>query len=38
MRQLKITQQITDRSQPSLDRYLSDVTKEKLMLPAPKTT
>jgi len=31
MRQLKITQQITDRSQPSLDRYLSDVTKEKLI-------
>tara|TARA_R110002012_G_scaffold8066_1_gene37435 strand:- start:1328 stop:2197 length:870 start_codon:yes stop_codon:yes gene_type:complete len=28
MRQLKITQQITDRSQPSLDRYLSDVSKE----------
>tara|TARA_R110002050_G_C8896413_1_gene509800 strand:- start:685 stop:1554 length:870 start_codon:yes stop_codon:yes gene_type:complete len=31
MRQLKITQQITDRSQPSLDRYLSDVSKEKLI-------
>ena len=28
MRQLKITQQITDRSQPSLDRYLSDIAKE----------
>lgn len=31
MRQLKITKQITDRSQPSLDRYLSDVTKEELI-------
>ena len=28
MRQLKITQQITDRTQGSLDRYLSDISKE----------
>ena len=31
MRQLKITQQITDRSQPSLDRYLSDIAKESMV-------
>lgn len=31
MRQLKITQQITDRTQPSLDRYLSDISKEDMI-------
>ena len=33
MRQLKITKQLTNRDSKSIDKYLSDVSKEEMITP-----
>lgn len=38
MRQLKITQSITNRESPSLERYLNDISKEPMISPQEEVT